>query len=190
MSEEPKDKNSKSRRKKIHDGETLGFAKAMLDFLNAHYIPLVLEDVIDWDSVNDFGYSRDLQFYEDNIESRCLSSRQGVFRIFLDIIDFHCLQQKMPTLLKPHVFFARLALAAFLCHHKSTPIELAPWKDFPKNEIAANVISKVLHLWYDQPNGSSYRGIWECGEAFRIMDGKRYDDVIAFAQNVWTARLI
>ena len=190
MSEEHKDKVHKSRRKKIHNGEVLGFAKTMLGFLNAHYTPLVLEDIIDWDSVDDFGYSRDLQFYGDHIESRCLGSRKSVFRLFLDIIDFHCDNQKMPAVLKPQVFFARLALLAFLRHHKNTVIELPPWKDFPRNEIAAHVISEVLHLWYDQPNGSSYRGIWEDGESLRIMDGKRYENVISFAQNVWAARLI
>ncbi|MBQ3749291.1 MAG: hypothetical protein II863_17925 [Kiritimatiellae bacterium] len=182
--------NTKSRRKKIHEGEVLGFAKALLDFLNAHYIALTLDDVINWDSVEDYGYCRDASFYSDTIESYCQANRQPVMRLFLDIIDFHCNQTAMPTVFKQPVLFGRLALVTFLRHHRNTTPEKPPWNEFPRNKIAAAIIDNVFPLWFERFKDSSYRGMWEYGEALRLLDGKKYENVIQFALDVWKARLI
>ena len=158
------------KRRKIHSGELLSVAKAILDMLD-NYDQFELDDFFNPVELDEHRRRLGPECIEEQIYKASMDARSGVLRFILDIIDFFTGSISVPSVKPSVVFWTRKAIAAYISGNPNTILEAPPWKGLPRNVIAAEILKSVEDAWF---KGGSQLGEFARNEAARIFESSNY----------------
>ncbi len=136
------------RRKKIHDGELLSAAKEMLSLIGSSYRKMELDDFFSPITLDSHRRRLGPNAIEEQILNTAERARSDVLRFLLDIIDYFTGGIAIPGVKPSVTFWTSKAISAFIDDHPNTMPESVPWKELPRNIIAAEIIKAIEDAWF------------------------------------------
>lgn len=165
--EDAKATKRQGKRKKIRAGELLSIAKDSLEMLARSYKQINIDDFFNPITLDSHRRRLGPGSIEEQIEEASTQARSDVLRFMLDIIDYFTAGITIPRVKTSVVFWARKAISAFIDNNPNIKPEAAPWKEFPRNVIAAGMIQAIEDSWF---TGGFHMHKFSSEEATRIFE--------------------